>query len=220
MDIIHSSVSVGFEEQLQNVVKTAHQNPVLRICVHSDASNAHWVAAVTQCKERKLMKSILDQEHQPLTFLSAPFPSAQEHWSTYQKEAFAIVETFRRFNYLLACSDNVTSFTDHRNLLFIFHPTAVEPFLGRHKVLKVIRWAFYLSAFSYTIEHILGRVNTVADSMTKWMRGYRSADRAAGRISRLRNPSVRGMVPTAPPDLAGWSSCDNIGTTQTSALQG
>ena len=39
---------------------------------------------------------------------------------------------------MLACDQSTTIFTDHRNLLYAFHPTALEPFLGRHKVMKVI----------------------------------------------------------------------------------
>lgn len=62
-------------------------------------------------------------------------------------------------------------------------------------------------------------LNIMADIMTRWMRGYRSTDRATGRISRLRNPSGREMVPIAPPDLANWPFRDNVRRTQTSALQ-
>lgn len=110
-------------------------------------------------------------------------------------------------------------FTDHRNLLFTFHSTAVESSFGRHNVLKVIRWTLYLSAFSNTTEHMQGEINNNADIMAIWMRKYRLTDHAAGCISRLRIQTGREKVPTAPPDLADWASCDNLRTTQTSALQ-
>lgn len=200
----------GLQEQLQNVVKTSHRDPSMHICVHSDASDAFWAAAVTQCNHDELVKPPTDQQHQPLAFLSSAFSGAQEHWSTYEKEAFAVVETFRRLNYMLACADNVTVFTDHRNLLFTFHPTAVEPSLGRHKVLKVIRWALYLSAFSYTIEHIPGELNTLADIMTRWMRGYRRVIPTTRRVARLQLGTGPDMVPTAPQRSADWPSRETI----------
>lgn len=46
----------------------------------------------------------------------------------------------------------MTVFTDHRNLLFTFHLSALEPSLGRNNVLHVILWALYPSAFIYSIE--------------------------------------------------------------------
>lgn len=48
---------------------------------------------------------------------------------------------------------------------------AMEPSLGRHKVLKVVRWALVLSAFHYCIEHVPGDSNVWQDIMTRWMRG-------------------------------------------------
>ena len=54
-------------------------------------------------------------------------------------------------------------FTDHRNLLFVFAPLALEPALGRHVVSKVQRWALFLSKYTYVIEHIDGDDNVFAD---------------------------------------------------------
>lgn len=49
----------------------------------------------------------------------------------------------------------------------------MEPSLGRHKLLKVVRWAQYLSEFDYRIEHVPEGMNTWPDIMTRWMRSYR-----------------------------------------------
>lgn len=81
-------------------------------------------------------------------------------------------------------------FTDHWNLLFVFQRTSIEKSLGRLKVLNVIRWALYLSTFTYRIEHVPGDKNVMVDIITRWMRGYR----------RIR-PTVRCItapVPAAP----------------------
>ena len=58
--------------------------------------------------------------HEPLAFLSRSFKGSQLRWATV--EGFAIVNTFRRLEYLL--SGGVHIFTDHRNLTYIFNPEA------------------------------------------------------------------------------------------------
>lgn len=78
-------------------------------------------------------------------------------------------------DYLFACDQSTRVIIDHQNLLFDFSPVAMEPSLGSHKVLNVVRWALYLSAFTYRIEHVLGDMNKWRDKMTRWMRSYRRA---------------------------------------------
>lgn len=90
------------------------------------------------------------------------------------KRCFAVVQTFRCLNYLHGCPEAVTIFTNPCNILFSFHPTAVQPSLRLRKVLHVIRWALYLSALSYTIEHVYGDLNKITDIMTRWIRGFRN----------------------------------------------
>lgn len=109
---------------------------------------------------------------------------------------------------MLSCSDDVTVFTDHRNLLFTFHPTAVESNFGRQKVLKVIRWSLYLSSFPYRIEHVPGELNILADIMTRWLRGYRQTK--ACRMARTCAVLESTMVPTSPRDPAQWPSRASI----------
>lgn len=174
------------QEQLKEATRLTHRDPNMTLCIHTDASDRHWALVATQCKPEELNKLIQDQSHQPLAFLSGTFSDREEHWSTYEKEAFAVVQAFKKLDYLLACDTSTRVFTDHRNLLFTFNPISMEPSLGRHKVLKVVRWALFLSAFTYRIEHVPGDVNTWPDIMTRWMRGYR------------KPPSIRRVSPAIP----------------------
>lgn len=103
----YSIAIAGIQEQLENVVKSAHCDPWLRICIHRDANNAHWAAAVTQWDVSELRKRISKQNYQPLPLPSASFSSVQEHWSTYEKEALAVVEKFRCSNCMLACTEDI-----------------------------------------------------------------------------------------------------------------
>lgn len=182
----HSVAFKDLQNQIQEAKSLTHRDPDMVLCVSTDASDKHWAVATTQCYSSELEKPIHEQCHKPLAFLSGTFSEREEHWSTYEREAFAIVQAFRRLDYLLSCDSTTRVFTDHRNLLFAFNPVAMEPSLGRHKVLKVVRWALYLSALTYRIDHVPGDINTWLDIMTRWMRGY------------CKNAAIRHIAPALP----------------------
>ena len=213
----HEAAFNDIQEQLQEATRLAHRDRAMSLCVHADASDKHWAVCATQCNPSELSKPISDQVHQPLAFLSGTFSEREVHWTTYEREAFAVVQAFRKLDYLLACDPTTRIFTDHRNLLFAFNPVAMEPSLGRHKVLKVIRWALFLSAFNYRIEHVPGDSNIWPDIMTKWMRGYRKA-LAVRRVTASRR--VTAVLPfngvTVPPDSPEfeWPSATEIACAQ------
>lgn len=86
-----------------------------------------------------------EQIHEPLAFLGAAFKDAQLNWSTFEPEGHAIFQTLEKVDYLFMNGDPVHVFSDHRNLMFVFAPLAIEPALGRHVVSKVQRGALFLS---------------------------------------------------------------------------
>lgn len=169
----HINAFKSVQESLREAVKLAYVDPDKVTCVFTDASDKHWSGVVTQTSPSELQKPASEQRHEPLAFLGSAFRGAQVHWSTFEREAFAIFPTFERMDYMLMSNNPTHVFTDHRNLLFVFAPLAVEPTLGRHIASKVQRWALYLSRFSYTIEHISGESNVCADMLTRWTRGHR-----------------------------------------------
>lgn len=111
---------------------------------------------------------------------------------------------------MLACAEDVTIFTEYRNLLFTFHTSGVELALGRHKVLKVIRWALYPSSFNYRIDHVPGELNTMADIMTRWMHVYCCTITKTSRVVRLTSARGGDLVPTAPTDAKDWPKREQI----------
>lgn len=94
---------------------------------------------MTQSTPESLELPLEEQRHEPLAFLGAEFKGAQFGWSTFEKEGFAIFETFNKLDYSLMGSQPTHIHTDHRNLLFVFAPLALQPALGRHIVSKVQR---------------------------------------------------------------------------------
>ena len=115
----------------------SYPDPQKVICVFTDASELYWSGVVTQCTKDELTKPSAEQRHMPLAFLGAEFKGSSLNWSTFEKEAFAIFQSFAKLDYMLLGHGLVHVFTDHRNLLFVFAPLALEPALGRHIVSKV-----------------------------------------------------------------------------------
>lgn len=79
----------------------------------------------------------------------------------------------------MIAAEEVYVFTDHRNLLYVFYPQALNPDGRVHVVRKVQRWAEYLSQFSYNVEHVAGEENWMADLLTRWEKGYRRTPKVA-----------------------------------------
>lgn len=152
-----------------------------------------------------------EQQHEPLAFLGAAFKGAEIGWTTFEKEAFAIFQTFEKLDYLLMDSKPAHVFTDHRNLLFISAPLSLEPALGRHIVSKVQRWALFLSRFPYIIEHVDGDLNVFADILTRWTKGYRRETKSLKTIHSLVEQSAQ-IVPSA--DEIVWPDQEDIRSSQ------
>lgn len=73
-------------------------------------------------------------------------------------------------------------------------------------IMKVLRWAVFMSQFQYRIEHVDGEANLMADVMTRWMSGYRGKRCAIKRVTyRLLENAV---VPS--PDSADFER-PNVG---------
>ena len=163
----------------------AHRRKDWELCVFTDASDVFWAGVLAQCPKEELDKDLAEQRLEPLAFLGAAFNKTECGWTTFEKEAFDIYQVFKKVDYLLMVEINSHVFTDHRNLLFIYNPTALEPKLGRHVVSKVKRWALYLSRFSYTVEHIMGERNVMADIMTRGYSRYRGRPSSVRRITHV-----------------------------------
>ena len=175
----------NLQASLRNAVMLSYPKPEKIICVYTDASEKHWSSVVTQIEPEQLSLPVQEQRHEPLGFLGSSFKKAELNWSIYEKEGFAIYQTFDKLDYLFQDDQPVHVFTDHRNLLYVFAPMALEPTTKRHVACKVQRWAIFLSRFNYLIEHIDGSKNVFADILTRWARGYRSETLSTGHVSSL-----------------------------------
>ena len=100
---------------------------------------------------------IIDGNKRPVAFMSKTLTTAELKWSTIEKEAYAIVFAFRKFEHLLR-DVHFTLRTDHRNLTFL-NIEARE---------KVKPWKLAIQHYDFSIEHIKGSDNIVADGFSRF----------------------------------------------------
>ena len=88
----------------------------------------------------------------PIAFMSKSLNKTERNWGVPELEGYAIYAAFKQFDYLLR--DCVTHIhTDHKNLVYIRESGSA----------KIIRWKMDLQEYRFTIQHIPGVDNPVAD---------------------------------------------------------
>jgi hypothetical protein len=92
----------------------------------------------------------------PVRFLSKSLVGCQYRWSTFEKEGYAMYFSIMTFKYLLDGRRFIVR-TDHLNILKLNVDASA----------KVMRWKISLCPFDFTIEHVLGPRNVVADYMSR-----------------------------------------------------
>ena len=130
---------------------------------------------------------IEEQEHEPLSFLSGSFRSHSKNWSILEKEAFAVVESMIRLEYLTSVKE-VDVFTDHSNLLYIFDTHGRDPGISKQAANKLMRWEFKLSAYRCVIEYVEGTRNVGADMPARWAVKQREITQVARLASVIYAP--------------------------------
>ena len=117
------------------------------IYLHTDASDYGVGAHMFQ---------VVDDEIHHIAFMSKSLHGAQLRWSTKEKECYAIVYALKKFEYLLR-GRRFKLFTDHQNLLYVDSESSA----------KVVRWRLVIQDFDFTLGHIAGELNIVADQMSR-----------------------------------------------------
>jgi len=92
-------------------------------------------------------------------------------WSPYMKEGFAIYYDLKKWRHLLL-DRKFTLLTDCRNLSF----------LQKENDSKVLRWLTSFQEYDFTVEHVPGKDNFVADSFSRMctLKGVRDLESEGG----------------------------------------
>ncbi|KAE9298670.1 hypothetical protein PR003_g23177 [Phytophthora rubi] len=170
-------------------------------------------AVVTQLEPNEFQLPQEERHHRPLAFLSGRFVGAAARWPTIEKEAFAIIESTHRLEYLLLRPKGFRLFTDHRNLVYIFDLYATDSVMARYQADKRQRWAMSLLAFRYAIEHVPGEVNAWGDLLSRWGAGSAlKQERTSRRVALLA--VVQRVSPLQDPEFVWPAETENRGLKQ------
>jgi hypothetical protein len=101
---------------LLNAVEVAHVDDDKHLCLFCDALGKHYGAALTQIPVTDIDKPVMDQQHEPLEFLSGTFKEANSRWSINCKEAYAVIWACRKLRGYLLRPKIFTIYCDHSNL--------------------------------------------------------------------------------------------------------
>jgi len=107
---------------------------------------------------------VLSQEQEgkwkPIAFLSRMMQPAERNYEIYDKELLAIVEALAKWRqYLLDVVEAFEIWTDHKNLKYFWEPHKLN---GRQA-----RWYLKLQDYDFILCHILGKMNTKADILSR-----------------------------------------------------
>jgi hypothetical protein len=144
-------------EQLKEAVAQepclAHANLDYPFRLETDASEFAYGAALSQKQA--------DGKWHPVAFMSKAMLPAERNYDTYDREALGIVKPLQHWKYWLQGGRKPTEIiTDHKNLLAGFNdrPTPSK----RH-----LRWLEMLRHYDYVVGYRPGKLNTVADALSR-----------------------------------------------------
>jgi len=137
---------------LAHVAALAHPDENSQLALVTDASDKH-VGAVLQ-------QQTATGVWQPLAFFSRKLSSAEEKYSTFDRELLACVAAVRHFRYWLEGRAFHIQ-TDHKPLVHAIHRVS-DPWSGRQQ-----RHLSLLAEFTSDIRHVQGALNHVADALSR-----------------------------------------------------
>ncbi|KAJ0495336.1 putative nucleotidyltransferase, Ribonuclease H [Helianthus annuus] len=101
---------------------------------------------------------VLSQRSRPIAFFSEKLSDTRRHYSTYDKEFYAIVRSLEYWRHYLLPAEFIL-YSDHQALKFIQGQAKLNP---RHA-----KWVETLQDFSFVIRHKSGSANSVADALRR-----------------------------------------------------
>ena len=121
-----------------------------------------------------------------------------------------------RLDYLILGRE-VTIFTDHANIVYLYDPYGRNTGIPKHTASKLTRWAIKLSAFRCVAEHLPREHNVWADMLTRWaVRPKRKVE--AAKVLRAKPLMCAPISPETDPKL-DWPTINDIKKSHTSSNQ-
>lgn len=138
------------KDSLANCTLLAHPKENTVYCIRTDASNTACGGVLEQLNEN---------EWQPLAFFSKKFSTAEQKYSTFDRELLAIFIGIKKFRHFLEGRE-VRIYTDHKPLV-----TAINSKTERSP--RQTRHLEFIAQFTTDIRHVSGPENVVADTLSR-----------------------------------------------------
>ena len=144
------------EKAFESLKEALITPPILRypdfkreFIVNTDASGTAIASILTQK---------YDGVEHPIIYSSRTLNSAEQRYSTIEREMLAIVDAVKRYRVYLT-GTHFTIVTDHRPLRFLL--TIKDPSS------RLAKWAMYLMEYTFTITYRPGKMNANVDGLTR-----------------------------------------------------
>ena len=131
----------------------------------------------------------LSQSGRPVAFFSRSLNPSERKHSSVEKEAYAIIESIRRWRHYLA-GRQFSLITDQKSVAFMFD------IKHRSKIKndKILRWRLELSSYSFDISYRKGKENLAADALSRNVCLSMDVNRLRDIHNRLCHPGVARMM--------------------------
>ena len=124
--------------------------------------NEH-IPFVVECDASDVaISASLNQNERPVPYMSITLSATERRYPAVKKEALAIIESVRKWNYLLSRQQFIL-ITDQKSVSFMFDNRK----RSKIKNSKIQSWRLELAEFSYAIQYREGKENVVPDSFTR-----------------------------------------------------
>ena len=125
--------------------------------LYTDASKYGWAGVLTQLHTTVIDGKTITTDH-PVAYVSGLFRGSQINWAALTKEAYAIYMSVKKLSFYL---------TDAEVLLKSDH-LPLKKFLQKNTLNnKVNNWAMELEAFNIKFQHVSGKTNILADTLSR-----------------------------------------------------
>ncbi|MCP3663559.1 MAG: hypothetical protein GY696_13890 [Gammaproteobacteria bacterium] len=140
------------KEMLAKNLKVHIFDPNAKTIVTTDASNVGMGALLSQVQDSKEL---------PIAFFNRTLDPAERNYAANEKEALACVRACEHWEKFLL-GRHFTLRTDHKALTTLLNNSK-----DRRQSAKFQRWKERLAEFDYTVEHLAGKENRVADYLSR-----------------------------------------------------
>lgn len=143
------------KDLLQSAELLVHYDPTKKLILATDACD-YGVGAV-------LSHRMSDGTERPISYASRSLNAAERNYSTFEKEALAVIFGVKKFHQYLY-GMRFTIKTDHKPLEGLFDEKKGIPQLATP---RIQRWALTLAAYEYSISYKSGKTNGNADALSR-----------------------------------------------------